>query len=45
MAFNSLGYDLELVLKRCFAEKYAKNADLKTEIAELKAKIALLENK
>ena len=44
-AFNSLGYDLELVLKRCFAEKDAENAELKTENAELKAKIALLENK
>ena len=44
-AFNSLGYDLELVLKRCFAEKDAKNSELKTENAELKAKIALLENK
>ena len=44
-AFNSLGYDLELVLKRCFAEKDAKNSELKAENAELKAKIALLENK
>ena len=44
-AFNSLGYDLELVLKRCFAEKDAKNSELKTEISQLKAKIALLENK
>jgi hypothetical protein len=32
-AFNSLGFDLELVLKKCYAEKDAKIAELEARVA------------
>jgi hypothetical protein len=40
-AFNSLGFDLELVLKKCHAEKDAKIAELEAKNAELQARVAV----